>query len=714
MKSLKSFILIAGLVAFGATGFTQNTEPVVRSYSGEAVNLWKAGAYSEAAEAFKVAAEKISPKNAKARQKKAYFTFMAGRCYDMLSEHEAAEEQYEKAVLLRYQEWEPLVYMYLAEMEMAQCKHNEAKENYEKYLKLDPTNEMAKTRIASCDYYKESTDNPTKHLVNNVTKLNTNSYDYATVMDPRGKEMYFTSSRSGSTGEGADPITGENFMDLWVSKIDRKGNWGQPTPMESPINSMDSEGSICFDARGKAAWFTRCPVKEKMNLGCEIYMSEKKGKTWGEPKLLELKDHDSTNVGQPTISPDGKTLIFASNMAGGFGGVDLWMSTYDKRSDTWTLPVNLGEDINTAQNDMFPTWGPNNELYFASDGHVGLGGLDIFMADRVGEENKWENPTNLGYPMNSCRDDYHIIYTEKDKVERGYISSNRNGSKGSNSQDIWDFYLPPVLVDVMILVSDQEEGYPIEGAKVKLVGSDGSSYDLVTDASGQINLGAKPDGERYVEPGATWTLEVDGIEKLYLGANDNFTTEGIETNTRIIRDLKVLNIEKPLRLPEVRYALGSAELLVDTLNEDPNQMINSKDSLNYLYDLLMENPNLIVELISHTDCRGSDRANMTLSQKRAESCVNYLVQEKGIPAERLIPRGLGESTPATLKEVGPGGDTTFTKLECDLITKLQLSEPAKFDYYHQLNRRTECVILSFDYVPTEATEEEEEGDGSDN
>jgi hypothetical protein len=358
---------------------------------------------------------------------------------------------------------------------------------------------------------------------------------------------------------------------------------------------------------------------------------------------------------------------------------------------------------------MFPTFGPDGELYYATDGLVGHGGLDIFVAEPVGEENKWQNPTNLGYPMNSCRDDYHIIFTEKGKVERGYISSNRNGSKGNNSQDIWDFYLPPVLVDVMILVSDQEEGYPIEGAKVKLVGSDGSSYDLVTDASGQINLGAKPDGERFVEPGATWTLEVEGVEKLYLGANDNFTTEGIETNTRIIRDLKVLNIEKPLRLPEVRYPLGSAELLVDTTNEDPNLRINSKDSLNYLYDLLIENPNLIVELISHTDCRGSDRANMTLSQKRAESCVNYLVNEKGIPTERLIPRGLGESKPATLEQVGPDGDTTLLELECNMITRLKRSEPEKFEYYHQLNRRTECVILSFDYVPTEGTEEEEEG-----
>lgn len=711
MKSLKSVILFVGLIAWGSVAIAQTDRAATRSYSGEAVNLWKAGAYAEAAEAFKLAAEKISPKNDKARQKKAYFTYMSGYCYDLLSEHASAEQQYEKAVLLRYQEWEAEVYMKLAEMEMAQCKHKEAKENYQKYLKLNPSSEMAKTRIASCDFYGESTGDPSKHLVSNVSKLNTGSYDFATVMGPRGKEMYFSSSRAGSTGAASDPITGQNYMDLWVSKIDRNGNWGQPTPMEAPINSIDNEGTMAFDGRGKTIWFTRCPSVDKMNLGCEMWMATAKGKNWGEPKKLELKDHDTTHVGHPCPTEDGKTLIFSSNMAGGFGGVDLWMSTYDKRSDSWSLPVNMGEDINTAQNDLFPTFGPDGNLYYASDGMVGMGGLDLYMATRVGEEDKWENPTNLGAPMNSCRDDYHIIYTEKGKVERGYISSNRNGSKGQNSQDIWDFYLPPILIDIMIIVSDQEEGFPIEGAKVKLVGSNGTSYDLLTDASGQVNLGEKPDGERFVDPDATWTLEVEGIEKLYLGTNDNFTTEGVEVNTRIIRDLKVLNIEKPIRLPEVRYALGSSVLLVDTLNEDPSLRINSKDSLNYLYDLLQENPNLIVELISHTDCRGSDPANMKLSKARAQSCVNYLVDDKGIPTERLIPKGLGETRPVELRNISDVGDTTFTTLGCDMITKLKRSDEVMFKYYHQLNRRTECAILSFDYVPAEATEPED-GEGN--
>ncbi|MBL7899544.1 MAG: OmpA family protein, partial [Crocinitomicaceae bacterium] len=342
--------------------------------------------------------------------------------------------------------------------------------------------------------------------------------------------------------------------------------------------------------------------------------------------------------------------------------------------------------------DCFPTWGPNNELFYASDGMVGLGGLDIYKATRVGEENKWEKPTNLGYPMNSCRDDYHIIYTESGKVERGFISSSRNGSKGENSQDIWDFYLPPVLVDVDIIVSDQEEGTPIVGAKVIIVGSDGSNYVMNTDANGRISLNEKSPGVRYVEPGTTWTIEVEGVLKQYLGTSDAFSTVGIEKNTRIVRDLKVLGIKKPIRLPEVRYDLGKADLQV-------NDSVNSKDSLNYLYDLMVEHPNLIVELGSHTDSRGSDAANLKLSQARAQSCINYLVMERGLPAERFVPKGYGETVPFTLTEVKAPGDTTRTVLTEAVINKYKTTNPAMFEKLHQYNRRTECKILSFDYVP---------------
>lgn len=689
MKSIKFLVTLVALLSVNTAAISQAE---TRNYAKEAEQLWQAGAYSEAADAYKKASEKVDPKNDKARLKKAYFAYMSATCYKLLHDFTAAEQQFEKAILLKYFEVEPKVYFYLAEMEMAQCKHDEAKENYQKYDKLAPGDPITKVRIQSCEQYKENTEKKqTKHLMSNVTKLNTPQFDYAQVIGPRGTEMYFSSSRPGSTGELVDPITGQNYMDIWVTTIDKKNNWGQPQPLPSPINTNDNEGTVCFDSRGKTMYFTRCPSQEKMRLGCDIYMVEKKGDNWDEPVLLKLKDHDSTHVGHPCISDDGKSLIFASNMAGGYGGLDLWITTYDKRSESWSLPVNLGPTINTPGNDCFPTWGPTGELLYASDGMVGLGGLDIYKAARVGTEMKWEKPTNLGYPMNSCRDDYHIIYTESGQVERGFISSNRNGSKGENSQDIWDFYLPPILVDVDIIVSDQEEGTPIIGAKVIIVGSDGSNYVMNTDANGRISLNQKTDGTRYVQPGVTWTVEVEGVLKAYLGTSDAFSTVGVETNTRIVRDLKVLNIKKPIRLPEVRYDLGKADLQV-------NDSVNSKDSLNYLYDLMIEHPNLIVELGSHTDSRGKDAANLTLSQARAQSCINYLVLERGLPAERFVPKGYGETTPFTLVESKAPGDTTRTLLTEAYINKYK-ADKAMFEKLHQYNRRTECKILSFDYVP---------------
>lgn len=694
---MKSVIAIVALLFIGNMAYSQHDGKAnTRNYSKEAERLWLAGAYSEAAEAYKLASEKINPKNKKAKDKKAHFAYMSATCYRLLRNFPAAEQQYEKAVLLGYDALEPMVHFYLAEMEMAQCKHNEAKQDYEEYDKLNPGDPITQIRIESCNKYAEFSKNTTRHLVSNVTKLNTETFDYAPVVGPRGTEMYFSSSRQGSTGETTDPITGESYMDIWISQIDRKGNWGQPSVVEG-INTGDNEGTLAFDARGKTMFFTRCPVEDKMRLGCDIYISEKKGKGWGEPEKITLKDHDSTHVGHPCISPDGKTLIFSSNMAGGYGGVDLWMSTFNRREDTWSLPVNLGPEINTVGNDVFPTWGPNNELYYATDGLVGLGGLDLYMAPRVGEENKWSNPTNLMAPINSCRDDYHIFFTESGKIQRGFFSSNRNGSKGEHSQDIWDFYLPPVLVDVLVMVHDQETGEPIPNMPVTLVGSDGSNYTLTTDASGQINLGEKPDGERYVEPGATWDLVAEGMEGEYLDAEDNFTTVGITSPTRIIRDLKVLNIAKPIRLPEVRYDLGSSVLQVI------EGEINSKDSLNYLYNLMIEHPNLVVELGSHTDSRGSASANQKLSQARAQSCIDYLVAEKGLPADRFVPKGYGENIQAMWYEIDPTTKDTISthKLTEKFINSFKSSDKPKFDMLHQLNRRTECKILSMDYVAKE-------------
>ncbi len=699
MKIASKLILLVAIL-FSGQAFSQT-----RNYAKEADNLWQSGKYIEAAEAYKLAYAKMSTKTDKARIKKATYAFRAGESYKFIDRAGDAEEQYEKAILLRYYEIDPKVYYYLAEMQMTQCNHKKALQNYRKYKELNPNDKLVVVRIESCKKYDEFVKNATRHEVENMSKLNTTAWDYAAVLNSRGTEMYFTSSRASATGDSEEEVAGGNFTDIFVSAIDRKGNFGQPVPVEG-INTPDNEGALCFDGRGKTAFFTRCVNEQKMNLGCDIYMVEKKNKGFGTPTKLNLKDHDSTHVGHPAVTPDGKTLVFASNMAGGEGGVDLWVTTYNRRDDSWSIPVNLGPEINTPGNDMFPTFDKDGNLFYASDGLVGLGGLDIFSTESTGD-NKWGNPTNMGYPINTCADDYHIFYVQKDiNGERGYISSNRAGSKGPReapSEDIWSFYLPPVLVDVMVTVVDQETGEPLPDMVVKIVGSDGVNYEMKTDADGQINLTEKEDGSRYIMPGNTYTVEVEEIEGVYLGGTDKFSTMDVESNTRIIREISVLNIEKPIRLPEVRYALGKWDLLVDST-------INSKDSLNYLYDVMMEHPNIVVELMAHTDSRGSSSSNKTLSQKRAQSCVDYLVNEKGLPADRLVPRGYGEDVPTTYYDIDETtGDTLGVyKLTEKYINQFKKTDKVKFEMLHQMNRRTEGRIVGLDYVPAEAPKPEEE------
>lgn len=700
MKHAAKILFLLTLL-FSATTYGQ-----VRNYGREAEELWTAGMYKEAAEAFKTASDKTSTRTDKARLKKGRYAFLSAECYRLLHNFEAAEEQYEKAIMLRYYEVEPKVYYYLAEMQIAQGEHKRALDNYKKYDEINPGDPLTKVRIESCKNYKEFQENKTRHELTNLEKLNTPSYDYAAVMNSRGTEMYFTSSRSAATGDELDAITNEDFTDIFVTTIDRKGNFSEPTPLDDPINTIDAEGAMCFDGRGRTIFFTRCPNVEKQNLGCDIYMAEKKNKGFDDPIKLDIKDHDSTSVGHPCASADGNTVIFASNMAGGQGGIDLWMTTYDRRSESWSIPVNLGPEINTPGNEVFPTMDEEGNLYYSTDGLVGAGGLDIFMAAKVGEEYKWENPTNMGAPLNTYADDYHLVYTENgDNGKRGYISSNRPGSKGPRtnpSQDIWEFYLPPVLVDVLFVVVDKETGDAVPGMTVNVVGSDGSNYSLTTDQDGQLTMTEKADGSRYIMPGNTYSVEVPSVEKQYLGIKDKFTTVGLENSTRIVRELPVLSIKKPIRLPEVRYDLGKASLQVIP------DSINSKDSLNYLYDIMVENPNIVVELMAHTDSRGSAKANEKLSQARADSCVYYLVNEKGLPAERFVAKGYGENQPTTIYDVNENGDTTATHVLTESYINGFKSDKAKFEGLHQKNRRTECRIIGFDYIPTEAPKPEEE------
>jgi peptidoglycan-associated lipoprotein len=350
-------------------------------------------------------------------------------------------------------------------------------------------------------------------------------------------------------------------------------------------------------------------------------------------------------------------------MHGGYGGRDLWYMEFDKKSKSWGTPKNLGNTINTSGDEMFPFIAENGTLFFSSNGHPGLGGLDIFKAEKTTGDVVFGKPVNMNFPINSSSDDFGIVF-EPGK-DQGYFTSNRPGGKGKD--DIYAFRMPPLEFRLIATVYDIETGSPISKAKVLVTGTDGSSYELTTDGNGGIALDK---GEIKAET----NYSVDVSKTGYIGAGDKFTTQGLKESTTFAREYFLEPIkEKEYTMPLVLYPFDKAELLV-------NNEVNSKDSLNYLYDLMVRNPNFVIQLEAHTDTRGSADYNRNLSQRRAQTCVDYLVS-KGIEPDRLKAAGKGKDEP---------------KISDAQIAAMKTEEER--EAAHQINRRTVFRILSFDYV----------------
>jgi peptidoglycan-associated lipoprotein len=415
-------------------------------------------------------------------------------------------------------------------------------------------------------------------------------------------------------------------------------------------------------------FFTRFKVEQKKQFGTRIMESEKKGGGWTEPKLIPLcNDTVTFSVGHPAMTPDETRLYFASNMPGGFGGYDIWYVSYDKKGSKWGEPQNAGYIINTSADEYFPYVSEKGDFYFSSNGHIGMGGLDIFIAKKAGDA--FTEIENLQYPINSAADDFGIIW-EGTKGERGMLSSNRAGGKGGD--DIYSFALPPVIYNVDGIVYDKNTRGVIVGAKVKMVGSDGSSIETTTDGSGSYRFDMTPDGKRVINTQTTYTLTAEKVD--FLGDKTEFTTVGLDNGSDFKKDMEMKPIKKeiPIKLPDILYDLAKWDLKPQF-----------QDSLTGLVKTLNDNENITIELGSHTDTRGDLKSNAELAQKRAQSVVDFLIS-KGIAADRLAAKGYGESKPIV-------ADAEIAAMKTD-----EEKEAA-----HQKNRRTDFRITSFTYVPKE-------------
>lgn len=641
-----------------------------KNFSKEADNAFRNESFFSAIEAYKKADVKAKP------AEKARINFQIGECYRLMVEPGQAETFYAKSLKLKYDATDAIVLFQMAEVMKQQGEYKEAQKYYEQFLGKKPGVKEAEAGLESCKKAQQWKGEPTKHVVQNEIQLNTESYDYSPAWgDKKHNVLIFSSSRPGSTGDGVDERTGEAFMDLWTTTRDNKGKWDEPQLLPATINTEDNEGGAFLNPKGDALYFTRCPREKKENIGCDIYFSEPQGKTWKEATKIVLKPEgaDSLSTGHPTLDKGEKYMIFASDLPGGQGGKDLWLTEYDKRAKTWGAPKNLGPSVNTTGDDMFPHLTNEGVLYFSSNGHVGMGGLDIFRAESTGDM-QWGNVENLRYPINSAEHDYGIIFEKGSEDKRGYFTSSRSNGKGRD--DLYSFNLPEVKFILEVYVKDKMTQAPLPGVEITLVGSDGSQIVKTTDEEGKF-IYDENGSNRFINKETSYNIEVSKDE--YLGAKSKFSTVGEENSKKFIEELFMQPASKDVVIdfPEVQYAYDKSALLVD-------DRINSKDSLDFLYNTLTENPSIVIELQAHTDCRGSDKYNKSLSQKRAQACVDYLVS-KGIPSDRMVPAGYGETTPRA------------TGLECATIEKMATKEES--EAAHQKNRRTQFRVLSFDYKP---------------
>ncbi len=643
--------------------FTVSHAQAQRTAVTQADLAFSKGDYYDAAILYKKAYTKE-----KNKVKKSEIIYKVAESYRLTNDFKNQEVWYLKAIKAKYKE--PLAILYYADALKYNGKYDEAIVQYTNYQKAASSDPRAETGILSCQEAQKWKDKPTRYRVENVAPVNTKYGDFGAFYSHKDRRhLIFTSSRQESIGKGNDGGTGEKFQDLYEATVDKKGKWSSPKPLLEPINSESNEGSATMDNKGADMFFTRCPMEKGKQGACEIYYTKRKGQTWDEPKLISL-NADTFTVGQPSISPDEQKLFFVSDMPGGQGGKDIWLSTYDKKAKTWQEPVNLGNKINTPDDDMFPYFSTDSTLYFSTKGRIGMGGLDIFMAKY--SDGVWSEPVNMKYPVNTSADDFSFILDET-VGNRGFLSSNREGGKGGD--DIYAWNLPPLVFTISGRVFDADTRANIEGAGIEMFGSDGTSIPFKTDKTGAYKFDLKPET----------TYKISATMNNYLNKYLEVSTVGLEQSKDFIGDFDfaLRSILRAIELPEIYYDLGKWDLRPE-----------SKKALDELLQTLSDNPTAVIEIGSHTDSRPIPMTNDTLSSRRAESVVNYLIKN-GIVAERLSYRGYAAREPrALVKDIGSfkQGDVLNESFISNLKST-KLKEEA-----HQLNRRTEFKVLRTNYV----------------
>lgn len=596
--------------------------------------------------------------------------FQLGMCHLKLNQGNRATAAFQNAI--RYEFEDTTLMLRLAQAQQREGQYAAAIKSYNEYLDIAPDSWEAQVGIQGCELAPQWKEEGSRYIVKQDKMFNSRRADYCPMyLDKNQEYIYFTSTNEKSTGELHSEITGTKKGDIYFSKKDEKGKWSRPEVVDGGLNTEHDEGAAAFSPDGSTMYLSRA-VRQNWPTTVEIYTSSRSEAKWSAPQKFEITADTLSNYSDPAVSPDGQWLYFASDMPGGQGGTDIWRINLKDKHGTLE---NLGPQINTKGNERFPNMRTDSLLYFSSDGHPGMGGLDLFVAtlqprdenDRMAMD-RWVIE-NMGVPMNSAADDFGLTFGTG---ESGFFSSNRGDARGYDH--IFSFIKPDLQIWISGYVVDKDDE-PVPNAVIRIVGDDGSNQKTA----------AKPDGSfRFdLQRGVKYAMMAgaDG----YLNARQEFVSDTTEEDAEYNVDFILAAMFKAQIIENIFYDFDKAVLRDE-----------SKLALDSMVMLLKDHPNIVIEMASHTDRVGSAKYNQGLSQRRAQSVVDYLI-ENGIPRERLKPAGYGESRPKTVtKRIHsqyPQFEEGVTLTE-EFIKTLSKEDQEAAD---QINRRTEFQVIDTDY-----------------
>lgn len=617
------------------------------------------GEYFDAAKTYR----KIYNKHTKKEERplRGEVAFKMAECHRHLNQFQRAAAAYQNAI--RYEWPDTMAYLYLAEMQHGAGQYAQAVKSYEAFLDMRPDSKEAQTGLAGAKKALAKSGG-TRYVVRKADMFNSPRSDFSPMFVPgQYDRLYFSTTREKVNGPRSE-ITGMKKGDIWFASKNEQGVWQRPEPVEGELNTEMDEGIMSFSPDGNMMYLTRARREPNSPTTVEIFTSQRSDAKWSAPVKYVISGDTLSAMGHPAVSPDGQWLYFSSDMPGGSGQRDIWRVNLIEKVGTLE---NLGEWINTPGDEMFPFVRSDSVLYFASDGHPGYGGLDLFRAE-LKKSGGWQ-VTNMGTPVNSSADDFGITFGEG---ESGFFSSNRNDARGYDA--IYSFELPDLKILISGWVLDKDEE-PVPNAVIRIVGNDGSNQKQVARDDGSFSF--------PLQRGVSYVMLAGA--KGYLNARQEFTSDTAEEDAEYGVDFILASIHKPVVIDNIFYDFDKATLRPE-----------SKEALDEMVQVLKDNPNVTIEMASHTDRKGTDEYNINLSSRRAQSVIDYLI-ENGISADRLQSQGYGESRPKTITKKLARVYPQFK--EGDILTEeyiLQLS-PEDQEIADQINRRTEFQVLSIDY-----------------